>query len=70
MYGMPCTHSRSGRRRALHWPLCVEQTHGRSEDGTVVICYNVLHCSQKAAPALVLECYGYLRPSTGTLAPM
>jgi hypothetical protein len=22
-----------------------------------VICYNVLHCSQEAAPALVLECY-------------
>jgi hypothetical protein len=36
MYGMPCTHSRSGRRRALHWHLCVEQTHGRSQDGTVL----------------------------------
>ena len=23
-----------------------------------MICYNVLHCSQKAAPALVPECYG------------
>jgi hypothetical protein len=24
---------------------------------SIVICYNVLHCSQKAAQALVLECY-------------
>jgi hypothetical protein len=23
-----------------------------------MICYNVLHCSQKAAPTLVLEYYG------------
>jgi hypothetical protein len=22
-----------------------------------VICYNVLHCSQEATPALVIECY-------------
>jgi hypothetical protein len=27
-----------------------------------VICYNVLHCSQKAASALVLECYGRRDP--------
>jgi hypothetical protein len=25
---------------------------------SIVICYNVSHCSQKAAPTLVLECYG------------
>jgi hypothetical protein len=25
-----------------------------------VICYNVLHCSQKAASPLVLECYEVL----------
>jgi hypothetical protein len=24
---------------------------------SIVICYNILHCSHKAAPALVLECY-------------
>jgi hypothetical protein len=24
---------------------------------SIVICYNVLHSSQKATPALVLECY-------------
>jgi hypothetical protein len=26
-----------------------------------VICYNVFHCSQKATPALVLECYGGIK---------
>ena len=36
MYGMTWTHKRFGRRRALHWHLCVEQTHGRSQDGTVL----------------------------------
>jgi hypothetical protein len=36
MYGMPRIHRRSGRRRALQWHLCVEQTHGRSQDGTVL----------------------------------
>jgi hypothetical protein len=29
-----------------------------------VICYNVLHCSQKAAPALVLKCYGHRKEYT------
>ena len=41
-----------------------------------MICYNVLHCNQKAASKLVLECYGicHLKPwakkqiSEGSLA--
>jgi hypothetical protein len=36
IYGMPRTHKRSGSRRVLHWHLCVEQTQGRSQDGTVL----------------------------------
>jgi hypothetical protein len=40
-----------------------------------VICYNVLHCSEKAAPALVLECDGFaltasLCPFCGGIVPL
>jgi hypothetical protein len=34
---------------------------------SIVICYNVLHCSQKASPTLVLECYALKKSKTSHL---